>query len=81
MSEIIKIINDKKHTYIIQEYLTKPLLYQKRKFDIRCYVLVTAICGRIKAYWYEEGYIRTSSKEFNIKNLESRMIHLTNDAI
>lgn len=33
------------------------------------------------AYWYTEGYIRTSTKEFTLKNLENRMIHLTNEAV
>lgn len=32
-------------------------------------------------YWYQDGYIRTSSSEFTLKNLESKMIHLTNDAV
>jgi hypothetical protein len=58
-----------------------PLLYQKRKFDIRCYILVTSINKIVKAYWYEEGYIRTSSKEFTLKNLKNRFVHLTNDAV
>ena len=58
-----------------------PFLYNKRKFDIRCYVLVTSVNSIVKAYWYEEGYIRTSCKEFTTKNLKSRMIHLTNDAV
>lgn len=53
----------------------------KRKFDIRCYMLLTAINGHLKCYWYEEGYIRTSSKEYNCKNIHNKMIHLTNDAI
>lgn len=44
-------------------------------------MLVTSIKGKIKAYWYEEGYIRTSSKEFSMYNLANRMIHLTNDAV
>lgn len=35
----------------------------------------------MKGYWYEEGYIRTSSKQFTTKNLKNRMIHLTNDAV
>ena len=39
-----------------------PFLYYKRKFDIRCYVVVTSVNDIIKGYWYEEGYIRTSSK-------------------
>ena len=58
-----------------------PCLYNRRKFDIRCYMLVTSINGYTKCYWYEEGYIRTASKEFNLKNLKNRMIHLTNDAV
>lgn len=57
-----------------------PLLYYKRKFDIRCYQLITCINGQIKGYWYEEGYVRTSSKDFSLKNL-NKFIHLTNDAV
>ena len=34
----------------------------------------------IKGYWYPEGYIRTSSKDFSLKNL-NKFIHLTNDAV
>ena len=34
-----------------------------------------------KSYWFEEGYIRTSSTVFTLKNLSNKMIHLTNDAI
>ena len=35
----------------------------------------------MKAYWFEEGYIRKSSSIFSLKNLSNKMIHLTNDAI
>ena len=34
----------------------------------------------MRAYWYKEGYIRTTSYEFDIENFE-REIHLTNDAV
>lgn len=37
--------------------------------------------GVLKGYWYQEGYIRTSSKEFTTKNLDNKLIHLTNDAV
>jgi D-alanine-D-alanine ligase-like ATP-grasp enzyme len=57
------------------------LLISKRKFDIRCFVLVTAINGNLCAYWYKDGYIRTSVKEFTVKNVTNKFIHLTNDAI
>lgn len=80
-----------------------------RKFDIRCYMLITTYNGIIKGnnqgetererneeiylkgylmqfcvwlgYWYQDGYIRTSSKEFSVRNLDNKFIHLTNDAI
>lgn len=58
-----------------------PFLYQKRKFDIRCYILMTSVNGIQKGYWFQDGYIRTACKEFNMKNLANKMIHLTNDAV
>jgi tubulin polyglutamylase TTLL1 len=42
---------------------------------------MTSINGIVKGYWYEDGYLRTSSKEYDIENLQNRFIHLTNDAI
>lgn len=44
-------------------------------------MLATSQNGVFKAYWFEEGYIRTSSQIFTLKNLSNRMIHLTNDAV
>lgn len=48
-------------TYIVQMYIDRPLLYNNRKFDIRHYMLITNLFGVTRAYWYAEGYIRTSS--------------------
>ena len=87
MDEIKEIIERDKvdklgrpRTHILQEYIM-PFLYQKRKFDIRVYVCLTSINGYQKGYWYQDGYIRTASKEFNMKNLNNKFIHLTNDAV
>ena len=44
-------------------------------------MLVTQYNGVFKAYWYEEGYIRTSSREFSTENIDDKLIHLTNDAV
>jgi tubulin polyglutamylase TTLL1/tubulin monoglycylase TTLL3/8 len=65
----------------VQKYIDDILLYRKRKFDIRCFMMVTFHNGVQRAYWYEEGYIRTSSQEFNLGNVDDLYIHLTNDAI
>jgi len=42
---------------------------------------MTSVGGSTKAYVYEEGYIRTSSFEYDANNLADRLIHLTNDAV
>jgi tubulin--tyrosine ligase len=44
-------------------------------------MLITSVNGIIKGYWYEEGYIRTSSNIYNIDNIDDRIMHLTNDAV
>lgn len=43
--------------------------------------MLTSINGHLKGYFYEDAYIRTSCKEFDIDNLSSKFIHLTNDAV
>ena len=68
-------------TFIVQKYLYRPLLYKGRKFDLRCYTLISCINNNIQGYFYKEGYLRTSCQEFNIVNITDKFIHLTNDAV
>jgi hypothetical protein len=42
--------------------------------------MATSINGFLKGYAYDDGYIRTSGREFNLKSF-SKYIHLTNDAV
>lgn len=42
---------------------------------------MTCFNGAIKAYWFDEGYVRTSSSQFNLKNNKDVLVHLTNDAV
>ena len=69
------------HTFIIQEYLANPLLINRRKFDIRCFALLTSVNGVTQGYFYKEGYLRTSCREYNPHNILDPFIHLTNDAV
>jgi hypothetical protein len=57
-----------------------PLLVDKRKFDIRVWVLVTQDC---KVYMFKQGYIRTTSLpyELNQDTINRPEIHLTNNAV
>lgn len=70
-------------TMILQKYIDNPLLYQRRKFDIRCFSLVTCVNGVLKAYFYRDGYIRTSSREYSTatSTLYNKYMHLVNDAV
>lgn len=68
--------------WIVQEYMERPLLISGRKFDIRCYVVLTLSTKvGLKAYFYNDAYIRTSCKKYNLSQLEDRETHLTNDAV
>ena len=42
--------------------------------------MLTSINGVLKGYFYEDGYLRMSSMEYNTYNTDV-FIHLTNDAI
>ena len=66
---------------IIQQYIKNPMLIDKRKFDIRIFGLLSTVYGTMRGFFYEEGYLRTSSKEFSLNDPENRLVHLTNDAV
>jgi hypothetical protein len=42
---------------------------------------MTSINGNTKVYIYEEGYLRTSCREYSVNNLANKLVHLTNDAV
>ena len=76
-----KLTNEAKHTCILQKYIENPLLVHKRKFDIRCYAMLTSINGNLKGFMYEQGYIRTSSVLYSKADFKDKFVHLTNDCI
>lgn len=73
--------------WIVQKYLHNPLLVHGRKFDIRCFCLVTNNIRKsskepvFKAFFFEDMYVRTSCKRFSLDKLSDRETHLTNDAV
>lgn len=66
---------------IIQDYITNPLLFKRRKFDVRCYGLVIKFGTRASYFWYRRGYARTCSFEYQLQSSDNLMIHLTNEAV
>lgn len=52
--------------FVIQKYIERPLLIEGRKFDIRCWALVTQ---DMQFYLFKEAYIRTSGSAFSLENV------------
>jgi hypothetical protein len=44
-------------------------------------MLISINNEKLRAYWYQEGYIRTSSYQWRLDEISDTLIHLTNDAI
>ncbi|CAI2376791.1 unnamed protein product [Moneuplotes crassus] len=67
-------------TFVIQKYIERPLLINKRKFDIRVWVLLTV---DLKVCFFKEGYLRTSCEDFSLGQdaIDKTYIHLTNNAV
>ena len=75
-----KIINSKMYCsneIIIQKYLDNPLLYKKRKFDIRCFVLLDC---NMNLFFCREGHLKGSSESYNLNNT-NKFIHITNHSL
>lgn len=68
-------------TALVQFYISSPLLYHGRKFDIRCYALVVRHPQRLSFFWYLDGYARTSSFAYSVKDKQNPLVHLTNEAV
>eukprot|EP00440_Ansanella_granifera_P016875 gb/GFBE01018337.1/.p1 GENE.gb/GFBE01018337.1/~~gb/GFBE01018337.1/.p1 ORF type:complete len:480 (+),score=126.79 gb/GFBE01018337.1/:1-1440(+) len=68
--------------YVVQRYLSDPLLVGGKKFDLRLYVLVTSY-NPLTVYMYRSGFARFSHARFsmNAADLSDAMIHLTNVAV
>ena len=59
---------------IIQKYLDNPFLYNNRKFDIRCFVLID---HNLNVFFFREGHLKGCSELYNL-NDRNRFIHITN---
>jgi tubulin--tyrosine ligase len=65
--------------WVVQKYLENPMLLPGgRKFDVRCWVLVT---HTYDIYIYTQGVLRTSSVAFSLSDLDDRFAHLCNHCV
>ncbi|KAG8343400.1 putative Tubulin tyrosine ligase family [Trypanosoma vivax] len=69
--------------YIVQEYITRPLLLEERKFDLRVYVLVTSIRAP-SIFMFNDGLVRLCAEVYDRpsdSNVKNTCKHLTNYAV
>eukprot|EP00746_Dinoflagellata_sp_MGD_P039562 gnl/MRDRNA2_/MRDRNA2_19545_c0_seq1.p1 gnl/MRDRNA2_/MRDRNA2_19545_c0~~gnl/MRDRNA2_/MRDRNA2_19545_c0_seq1.p1 ORF type:complete len:528 (+),score=103.73 gnl/MRDRNA2_/MRDRNA2_19545_c0_seq1:319-1902(+) len=68
--------------YVVQKYLSDPLLIGGKKFDLRLYVLVTSYAPLV-VYMYRSGFARFSHTRFsmNSSDLSNAAVHLTNVSV
>ena len=73
---------DSPEAYIVQRYIENPYLIGGKKFDIRCYVLVTSYYPLV-VYIHRNGFCRFSNFQFtmNTKDISNMYIHATYVAI
>jgi len=64
---------------VVQRYIMYPLLLNRRKFDVRAYVLVLATSTGHMVF-YRSGYCRLSMREYTVSDTDL-CTHLTNQAL
>lgn len=69
--------------YVCQEYVTKPLLIEGKKFDLRVYCLVTSI-RHLSVFVFNDGLVRMCADAYEKptdENMGNSCQHLTNYAV
>lgn len=75
-------VSNKKNSYIVSKYLSKPHLIRGFKYDLRVYVLVTSF-EPLKIYLFQEGLVRLATVPYSTSksSLKQRFVHLTNYSV
>ena len=69
---------------VVQQYISKPMLINNLKFDLRIYVAVTSCLPHMRAFIHREGLTRFCTTPYQAptsKNIDCSFMHLTNYAV
>ena len=64
--------------WLVQRYVSNPMLVDGRKFDIRAFALVT---HDLRAFWCEDWIARTCSERFCMRDVSNRAAHISNHCV
>ena len=70
--------------FVCQAYIDRPMLIDKRKFDLRVYVLLMGVTPDLRILVHEEGLVRICATEYvepKASNVRKSTMHLTNFAV
>ncbi|KAL0218837.1 hypothetical protein P9112_004490 [Eukaryota sp. TZLM1-RC] len=79
LEEMTKVIEGSCDSWIVQKYLERPLLINRKKFDIRQWVLVVNN-PVFSIYLFGEFYVRLCGVDYDHLHLDN-LVHLTNFAV
>ena len=65
---------------IISRYIDRPHLINKKKYDLRIYVLILSFCP-LRIYLYNNGLVRFATENYKRGDYDKIYIHLTNYSI
>ena len=65
---------------IVSRYIDRPHLINKKKYDLRIYVLVVSFCP-LRIYLYNNGLVRFATENYKRGDYNNVFIHLTNYSI
>jgi hypothetical protein len=79
--EKMSLMNDVKQgrSFVLQQYIRRPRLIDKRKFDYRLYVCFTAMYEPVRAL-AADGYVRMSVQPYEDADYANQRIHVSNVA-
>ena len=62
---------------VYQKYIERPMLISGKKFDIRCWVLVTD-WSQLSVWFYDTCLVRFCSDKWDLSQIKNRNAHLSN---
>ncbi len=63
--------------WLVQDYLSNPHLYDKRKYVLRLYVLIVGV-EPLRVYLYRDGFVKLASEPYREGDYDNLYAHLTN---